>query len=160
MVCIHKRFDKLKKRNDLLYLIKDNLVNPEKKILARKIYLLLASLFITSLVVSNLIFQKFFYWYPFNIEIFGEKLFYLSVGSLFLINFNLINTNLKSHLIVFGVASYSICENIGSFVGPTIIGALISFNINYFLIIFGVIFFLIFTIFNFSTKLNGGPSGT
>ena len=69
--CIHKRIDKLKKRNDLLYLIKDNLVNPEKKILARKIYLLLASLFITSLVVSNLIFQKFFYWYPFKIEIFG-----------------------------------------------------------------------------------------
>ena len=87
-------------------------------------------------------------------------IFYLSIGSLFLINFNLINTNLKSHLIVFGVASYSICENIGSFIGPTIIGALISFNINYFLIIFGVIFFLIFTIFNFSTKLNGGPSGT
>lgn len=82
MVRIHKRFDKLKKRNDLLYLIKDNLVNPEKKILARKIYLLLASLFITSLVVSNLIFQKFFYWYPFNIEIFGEKLFQLSVGIL------------------------------------------------------------------------------
>lgn len=53
-----------------------------KKILARKLYLILASLFITSLVVSNLIFQKFFYWHPFDIEIFGEKLFYLSVGIL------------------------------------------------------------------------------
>ena len=57
-------------------------MNAGKKILARKLYLILASLFITSLVVSNLIFQKFFYWHPFDIEIFGEKLFYLSVGIL------------------------------------------------------------------------------
>ena len=57
-------------------------MNQEKKILAQKLYLILASLFITSLVVSNLIFQKFFYWHPINIEIFGEKLFYLSVGIL------------------------------------------------------------------------------
>jgi uncharacterized integral membrane protein (TIGR00697 family) len=49
---------------------------------AQRIYLLLAALFITSLVVSNLIFQKFFYWYPFDIEIFGTKLFELSVGIL------------------------------------------------------------------------------
>jgi len=49
---------------------------------AQRIYLLLAALFITSLVVSNLIFQKFFYWYPFHIEIFGTKLFELSVGIL------------------------------------------------------------------------------
>ncbi|WP_397364791.1 queuosine precursor transporter [Olleya sp. R77988] len=52
------------------------------KLLAQKIYLLLGALFITSLVVSNLIFQKFFYWYPFNIEIFGAKLFEISVGIL------------------------------------------------------------------------------
>lgn len=52
------------------------------KLLAQRIYLLLGSLFITSLVVSNLIFQKFFYWYPFNIEIFGTKLFEISVGIL------------------------------------------------------------------------------
>lgn len=49
---------------------------------AQRIYLLLAALFITSLVVSNLIFQKFFYWYPFDIEIYGTKLFELSVGIL------------------------------------------------------------------------------
>ena len=54
----------------------------EKISLARKIFLLLAALFITSLVVSNLIFQKFFYWYPFDIDIFGVKLFELSVGIL------------------------------------------------------------------------------
>jgi uncharacterized integral membrane protein (TIGR00697 family) len=52
------------------------------KLLAQRIYLLLAALFITSLVVSNLIFQKFFYWYPFHLEIFGVKLFELSVGIL------------------------------------------------------------------------------
>tara|TARA_Y100001970_G_scaffold55465_1_gene70269 strand:- start:7108 stop:7809 length:702 start_codon:yes stop_codon:yes gene_type:complete len=54
--------------------------NKEK--LARKIYLYLAGLFITSLVVSNLIFQKFFYWYPIDIEILDNKLFELSVGIL------------------------------------------------------------------------------
>lgn len=52
------------------------------KLAAQRIYFLLAALFITSLVVSNLIFQKFFYWYPFHIEIFGTKLFEISVGIL------------------------------------------------------------------------------
>ena len=54
----------------------------KKRELAKNIYLLLASLFITSLVVSNLIFQKFFYWYPFDLNIFGNRLFELSVGIL------------------------------------------------------------------------------
>ena len=52
------------------------------KQLANKIYLILAALFIASLVTSNLIFQKFFYWYPFDIEIFDTKLFEVSVGLL------------------------------------------------------------------------------
>ncbi|GAA4297168.1 queuosine precursor transporter [Aestuariibaculum suncheonense] len=52
------------------------------KLAAQRIYMLLGALFITSLVVSNLIFQKFFYWYPFDIEIFGSKLFEISVGIL------------------------------------------------------------------------------
>lgn len=34
---------------------------------AQLIYLVLAALFIASLVTSNLIFQKFFYWKPFNL---------------------------------------------------------------------------------------------
>ena len=42
----------------------------------------LAALFITSLVVSNLIFQKFFYWQPFEATVFGIPLFELSVGIL------------------------------------------------------------------------------
>jgi len=57
-------------------------MKPEKRQLAAKIYLYLAALFITSLVVSNLIFQKFFYWYPFSGTIFGSRLFELSVGIL------------------------------------------------------------------------------
>ncbi|MDG1379299.1 MAG: queuosine precursor transporter [Flavobacteriaceae bacterium] len=52
------------------------------KLLAQRIYMLLGALFITSLVVSNLIFQKFFYWHPFNVEIFGANLFEISVGIL------------------------------------------------------------------------------
>ncbi len=54
----------------------------QDKLAAQRIYMLLGALFITSLVVSNLIFQKFFYWYPFHIEIFGTKLFEISVGIL------------------------------------------------------------------------------
>ena len=50
--------------------------------LAKKIYLYLGAIFITSLVVSNLIFQKFFFWHPFEFEVFGLKLFELSVGIL------------------------------------------------------------------------------
>ena len=55
---------------------------PQNKELAKKIYLYLSGLFITSLVVSNLIFQKFFYWRPFEISVFGNQLFELSVGIL------------------------------------------------------------------------------
>jgi len=51
--------------------------------LAYKIYLYLGALFITSLVVSNLIFQKFFIWQPFgDVTIFGATLFEISVGVL------------------------------------------------------------------------------
>jgi queuosine precursor transporter len=47
------------------------------------LYLFLAALFITSLVVSNLIFQKFFVWQPFGeIEVFGAPIFEVSVGIL------------------------------------------------------------------------------
>ena len=47
------------------------------KKLADNIYLILAALFIASLVASNLIFQKFFYWEPF-----GLYRFEVSVGIL------------------------------------------------------------------------------
>lgn len=54
----------------------------KNKILAQRLYLILGILFITSLVVSNLIFKKFFYYYPFDFSIFGVKLFEISVGIL------------------------------------------------------------------------------
>lgn len=57
-------------------------MQPAKMQAAHRLYLYLGALFITSLVVSNLIFQKFFYWYPFDWEIMGYKLFELSVGIL------------------------------------------------------------------------------
>lgn len=55
----------------------------EDQRLAYKIYLYLGALFITSLVVSNLIFQKFFYWRPFgDVSLFDAPLFEISVGIL------------------------------------------------------------------------------
>ncbi len=54
----------------------------KNKLLAQNIFLILAALFIASLVASNLIFQKFFYWYPFELSIFGTQLFEVSVGLL------------------------------------------------------------------------------
>ncbi len=47
------------------------------RMLAQRIYLILGALFIASLVVSNLIFQKFFYW-----DFFGLYTFEISVGIL------------------------------------------------------------------------------
>ena len=50
---------------------------------AYRLYLYLGALFITSLVVSNLIFQKFFYWNPFgDVTILGAPIFEISVGVL------------------------------------------------------------------------------
>ncbi|MUH36869.1 VUT family protein [Zobellia amurskyensis] len=58
-------------------------MNVKDSRLAYQIYLYLGALFITSLVVSNLIFQKFFYWNPFgDFTIFGVSLFEVSVGIL------------------------------------------------------------------------------
>jgi uncharacterized integral membrane protein (TIGR00697 family) len=57
-------------------------MNKKDKRAADRIYLILAALFIASLVTSNLIFQKFFYWYPFQLEVFDVKLFEVSVGLL------------------------------------------------------------------------------
>ena len=48
-----------------------------QRLKAQRIYFILAALFITSLVVSNLIFQKFFSW-----DFFGIYTFKISVGIL------------------------------------------------------------------------------
>jgi len=52
-------------------------LNLKDKITAYRIYLILGALFISSLVASNLIFQKFFYW-----DFFGIYTFEISVGIL------------------------------------------------------------------------------
>ncbi|MHA7056052.1 queuosine precursor transporter [Aquimarina sp. M1] len=52
-------------------------LNLTDKIVAYRIYLILGALFISSLVASNLIFQKFFYW-----DFFGVYTFEISVGIL------------------------------------------------------------------------------
>lgn len=59
-------------------------MNFKEKVLAERIYLFTGALFITSLVASNLIFQKFVYWHPFGEEftLFGASLFEISVGIL------------------------------------------------------------------------------
>ena len=57
-------------------------MTPKDRTLAETIYLFLAALFITSLVVSNLIFQKFFVWQPLELSLFRVSLFELSVGIL------------------------------------------------------------------------------
>lgn len=54
-----------------------SILNSKDKGLAQRIYLILAGLFIASLVVSNLIFQKFFYF-----DLFGIHTFEISVGIL------------------------------------------------------------------------------
>ncbi|WP_106793809.1 queuosine precursor transporter [Aquimarina sp. Aq78] len=55
----------------------ETLLNLKNKRTAYRIYLILGALFISSLVVSNLIFQKFFYW-----DFFGIYTFEISVGIL------------------------------------------------------------------------------
>ena len=58
-------------------------MTPKDSKAAFRICLYLGALFITSLVVSNLIFQKFFYWNPFgDVTVFGAPLFEISVGIL------------------------------------------------------------------------------
>lgn len=59
-----------------IILVKTTLSLKDKRT-AYKIYLILGALFISSLVVSNLIFQKFFYW-----DFFGLYTFEISVGIL------------------------------------------------------------------------------
>ncbi|WP_062056425.1 queuosine precursor transporter [Aquimarina longa] len=57
--------------------MKETSLELKDKRIAYRIYLILGALFISSLVVSNLIFQKFFYW-----DFFGIYTFEISVGIL------------------------------------------------------------------------------
>jgi len=58
-------------------------LSPRLRRKALSLYIYLSALFLTSLVVSNLIFKKFFSWEPFGeVTVFGAPLFELSVGIL------------------------------------------------------------------------------
>ena len=86
--------------------------------------------------------------------------YYYTIGTVFLITFNIVGKILSGGAITFGIAGHYISESIGSFLGPNLIGNVISININYFFLIFFVLYILIIGLFNFNQFKNGGLSGT
>ena len=76
--------------------------------------------------------------------------YYYTIGTVFLITFNIVGKKLEGGVIVFGIAGHYISENIGSFLGPNLIGNIINININYFFLVFFVIYILIIGLFNFN----------
>ena len=96
----------------------------------------------------------------FYIYIICVAFYYYTIGTVFLITFNIVGKTLERGVIVFGIAGHYISENIGSFLGPNLIGNIINININYFFLIFVFLYFLILLLFNFNQIKNGGPSGT
>ena len=85
---------------------------------------------------------------------------YYTIGTVFLITFNIVGKKLEGGVIVFGIAGHYISENIGSFLGPNLIGNIVNIDINYFFLIFIFLYCLIVLLFNFNQIKNGGPSGT
>jgi predicted MFS family arabinose efflux permease len=86
--------------------------------------------------------------------------YYYTIGTVFLITFNLVGKILSGGAITFGIAGHYISESIGSFLGPNLIGNIISLNMNYFFLIFFILYILIIAVFNFNQLSNGGLSGT
>ena len=96
----------------------------------------------------------------FYVYIICVAFYYYTIGTVFLITFNIVGKKLEGGVIVFGIAGHYISENIGSFLGPNLIGNIINIDINYFFLIFIFLYFLIVLLFNFNQIKNGGPSGT
>ena len=96
----------------------------------------------------------------FFIYIICVAFYYYTMGTVFLITFNIIGKKLKSSLVVFGITSHYVSESIGSFLGPNLIGNIVNIDINYFFFVFFILFFFIIGIFNFNQLKNGGLSGT
>ena len=96
----------------------------------------------------------------FYIYIICVAFYYYTIGTIFLITFNIVGKTLEGGVIVFGIAGHYISENIGSFLGPNLIGNIVNIDINYFFLIFIFLYFLIVLLFNFNQIKNGGPSGT
>ena len=86
----------------------------------------------------------------FYIYIICVAFYYYTIGTIFLITFNIVGKTLEGGVIVFGIAGHYISENIGSFLGPNLIGNIINININYFFLIFIFLYVLIVLVFNSS----------
>ena len=86
----------------------------------------------------------------FYIYIICVAFYYYTIGTIFLITFNIVGKTLEGGVIVFGIAGHYISENIGSFLGPNLIGNIINVNINFFFLIFIFLYLLIVLVFNFS----------
>ena len=86
----------------------------------------------------------------FYIYVICVAFYYYTIGTVFLITFNIVGKKLEGGVIVFGIAGHYISENIGSFLGPNLIGNIINININYFFLVFFVIYILIIGLFNFN----------
>ena len=96
----------------------------------------------------------------FYVYIICVAFYYYTIGTVFLITFNIVGKTLEGGVIVFGIAGHYISENIGSFLGPNLIGNIVNIDINYFFLIFIILYCLIVLLFNFNQIKNGGPSGT
>ncbi len=96
----------------------------------------------------------------FYVYIICVAFYYYTIGTVFLITFNIVGKKLEGGVIVFGIAGHYISENIGSFLGPNLIGNIVNIDINYFFLIFIFLYCLIVLLFNFNQIKNGGPSGT
>ena len=96
----------------------------------------------------------------FYVYIICVAFYYYTIGTVFLITFNIVGKKLEGGVIVFGIAGHYISENIGSFLGPNLIGNIVNIDINYFFLIFIFLYCLIVLLFNFNQIKSGGPSGT
>ena len=96
----------------------------------------------------------------FYVYIICVAFYYYTIGTVFLITFNIVGKTLEGGVIVFGIAGHYISENIGSFLGPNLIGNIININISYFFLIFVFLYLFILLLFNFNQIRNGGLSGT
>ena len=96
----------------------------------------------------------------FYVYIICVAFYYYTIGTVFLITFNIVGKKLEGGVIVFGIAGHYISENIGSFLGPNLIGNIVNIDINYFFLIFIFLYCLIVLLFNFNQIKNGGLSGT
>ena len=81
--------------------------------------------------------------------------YYYTIGTVFLITFNIVGKQLEGGVIVFGIAGHYISENIGSFLGPNLIGNIININMDYFFLVFILLYLLILLLFNFNQIKKG-----